>query len=81
MSDANRVTESPASSTADDGETVSPGRREFLKVSTAAGVTLLGGCLTDDDPQASLGADAAFAKFDHFVVLMSENRSYDSLLG
>ena len=81
MSDAAPVVNPPASSIVDDDDAVSPGRREFLKVSTAAGVTLLGGCLSDDDPQSLLGADAAFAKFDHFVVLMSENRSFDSLLG
>jgi hypothetical protein len=28
---------------------VSPGRRDFLKLTAAAGATFLGGCLNDDD--------------------------------
>ena len=43
---------------------------------------MLGGCLNDDDPQQVLGATAvSIAKFDHMVVVMFENRSFDSLLG
>ena len=82
MNDAAPVQSTGTSDTGDDDASLSPSRREFLKVTTAAGVTLLGGCIGDDgDPQASLGDAEAFAKFDHFVVLMSENRSFDSLLG
>ena len=62
-------------------DAVSSGRREFLKFSAAAGATMLGGCLDDDDPQRMLAAAAPFAKFDHLVVVMFENRSFDSLLG
>lgn len=60
---------------------VSPGRREFLKVSAAAGATLLGGCIGDDDEEPALGATTPFSTFDHMVVVMFENRSFDSLLG
>jgi phospholipase C len=65
-------------------DTVSPSRREFLKFSAAAGATLLGGCVGDDDSQSDVDAAdpaASFAKFDHMVVVMFENRSFDSLLG
>ena len=79
MSDDSHLPDPDASG--DDDDTMSPGRREFLKLSTAAGVTLLGGCIGDDDAQSLLGDAAPFAKFEHFVVLMSENRSFDSLLG
>jgi len=73
----------PASSSPDVfSDAVSPGRRDFLKLTAAAGATLLGGCLNDDDPQQELGATAAsIAKFDHVVVVMFENRSFDGLLG
>ena len=73
----------PASSSSDVfSDAVSPGRRDFLKLTAAAGATLLGGCLNDDDPQQELGATAAsIAKFDHMVVVMFENRSFDGLLG
>ena len=73
----------PASSSPDVfSDAVSPGRRDFLKLTAAAGATLLGGCLNDDDPQQELGATAAsIAKFDHMVVVMFENRSFDGLLG
>jgi len=60
-------------------EAVSPGRRDFLKLTAAAGATFLG---DDDSPQALVtGAVSSFAKFDHMVVVMFENRSFDSLLG
>jgi hypothetical protein len=74
----------PASSSSDVfSDAVSPGRRDFLKLTAAAGATFLGGCLNDDDdPQQELGATAAsIAKFDHMVVVMFENRSFDGLLG
>ena len=73
----------PASSSSDVfSDAVSPGRRDFLKLTAAAGATLLGGCLNDDDPPQELGATAAsIAKFDHMVVVMFENRSFDGLLG
>ena len=73
----------PASSSPDVfSDAVSPGRRDFLKLTAAAGATLLGGCLNDDDPPQELGATAAsIAKFDHMVVVMFENRSFDGLLG
>ena len=44
-------------------EAVSPGRRDFLKLTAAAGATFLG---DDDSPQALVtGAVSSFAKFDH----------------
>jgi len=63
-------------------DAVSPGRRDFLKMTAAAGATLLGGCLSDDEsPRQVLGVAAPFSKFDHMVVVMFENRSFDSVLG
>ena len=80
MSEASSDTGARASNDLDDvAEAVSPGRREFLKVSAAAGATLLGGCISDDGAQQL--DDAPLAKFDHMVVVMFENRSFDSLLG
>ena len=62
---------------------ISPARREFLKASAAASAALLTGCLSEsgDAPQATLGVVAPLSKFDHVVVAMFENRSFDSLLG
>src|SRR5690242_14184858 len=62
---------------------ISPARREFLKASAAASAALLTGCLSEngDAPQATLGVVAPPSKFDHVVVAMFENRSFDSLLG
>ena len=71
---------SDGTAASDQPDEVSPGRREFLKVSAAAGATLLGGCISDDE-QTALGARAAFSTFDHLVVVMFENRSFDCLLG
>jgi len=102
MNDSSSKSGADASKQLDDGaECVSSRRREFLKVSGAAGATLLGGRMVqasqhdkgdDHDSgqhrghdgehgQRRLGAKAAFAKFDHMVVVMFENRSFDSLLG
>ncbi len=82
MSDARPPDVQGSNDTGDHSEGISPGRREFLKISTATGITLLGGCIGgDDDPEPTLGAAAPFSPFDHFVVLMAENRSFDSLLG
>jgi phospholipase C len=65
-------------------DTSSQSRRDFLKMSAAAaGSSLLGACLGDDDTspaQTRLG-DEPFSTFDHTVVVMFENRSLDSLLG
>src|SRR5689334_17593016 len=62
---------------------ISPARREFLKASAAASAALLTGCLSEngDAPQATLGVVAPLSKFDHVVVAMFENRSFDSLIG
>jgi phospholipase C len=58
----------------------SPSRRDFLKASAAvAGGSLLGACGGSDDA-AAFGA-APLGNFDHMVVVMFENRSFDSLLG
>jgi phospholipase C len=65
----------------ESSETISPRRREFLKISAAAGATLLGGRLSAGTRDEALGASAPFATFDHMVVVMFENRSFDSLLG
>lgn len=62
---------------------MSPARREFLKASAAASAALLAGCLSEngEEPQTTLGVVAPLSKFDHVVVAMFENRSFDSLLG
>ncbi|MEP7060935.1 MAG: alkaline phosphatase family protein [Betaproteobacteria bacterium] len=67
----------------DDTTGVSPGRREFLAASAAAAAALLGGCLIEnnDEQTSTVGAVAALSKFDHIVVAMFENRSFDSLIG
>jgi hypothetical protein len=44
-------------------DTVSPSRREFLKFSAAAGATLLGGCVGDDDSQSDVDAADPAASF------------------
>jgi phospholipase C len=61
-------------------------RREFLKASAAAvGATLLSSCMSggDSDTTPLPGATEVdpLATFDHLVVLMMENRSFDNLLG
>lgn len=62
---------------------MSPAGREFLKASAAASAALLAGCLSEngEEPQTTLGVVAPLSKFDHVVVAMFENRSFDSLLG
>ena len=60
--------------------TPSPARRDFLKVSAAAGASVLGGCVSDSFEETRFGA-ADVSTFDHLVVVMFENRSFDSLLG
>lgn len=62
---------------------MSAARREFLKASAAASAALLAGCLSEngEEPQTTLGVVAPLSKFDHVVVAMFENRSFDSLLG
>jgi phospholipase C len=62
-------------------------RREFLKAgAAAAGATLLSSCVGGgggDAPLPLLGAPQIdpLSRFDHLVVLMFENRSFDNLLG
>ena len=64
-----------------------PARREFLKAgAAAAGATLLSSCVGGgggDSPLPMLGAPQIdpLSRFDHLVVLMFENRSFDNLLG
>jgi phospholipase C len=62
---------------------VSSARREFLKASAAASAALLAGCLSENGEERSpaLGVVAPLSKFDHIVVAMFENRSFDSLVG
>lgn len=62
---------------------MSAARREFLKASAAASAALLAGCISEngEEPQTTLGVVAPLSKFDHVVVAMFENRSFDSLLG
>lgn len=62
---------------------MSPAGREFLKASAAASAALLAGCISEngEEPQTTLGVVAPLSKFDHVVVAMFENRSFDSLLG
>ena len=62
---------------------MSPARREFLTASAAATAALLAGCLNDNGTATTrrIGNTDALAKFDHLVVVMFENRSFDSLLG
>ncbi|MEO9115408.1 MAG: twin-arginine translocation signal domain-containing protein, partial [Gemmatimonadaceae bacterium] len=60
---------------------ISPGRREFLAASAAATAVLLGGCLSENHDEPMIGAAAPLSKFDHIVVAMFENRSFDSLIG
>ena len=61
----------------------SPSRREFLTTSAAATAALLGACGGDagEETTPGLGSAAALSKFDHVVVAMFENRSFDSLIG
>ena len=56
-------------------------RREFLKTTAAVtGASLLGGCIVDNDNSAA-PATQPVQRFEHFVVVMFENRSLDNLLG
>lgn len=68
----------------DDAPGMAP-RRDFLKASAAAaGATLLSSCVGGGDGTAPFLAGAVddpLARFDHLVVLMFENRSFDNLLG
>ena len=65
-----------------DAHAASRTRRDFLKASAAAvaGGSLLGACGGSDEDGALLGA-GLLGGFDHLVVVMFENRSFDSLLG
>ncbi|HEY1325425.1 MAG TPA: alkaline phosphatase family protein [Casimicrobiaceae bacterium] len=67
----------------DADSAISSTRREFLTASAAATAALLTGCLSEgsSDPRPSLGADDPLSKFDHLVVVMFENRSFDCVLG
>ena len=61
-------------------------RREFLKASAAAaGATLLSSCFggngSEDAPLLGAPEVDALARFDHLVVIMFENRSFDNVLG
>jgi len=61
-----------------------PSRREFLRASAAiAGTTLLNGCIFggEDEMPVLAEAPAFLANIRHLVVVMFENRSFDSLLG
>ncbi|MFT3928547.1 MAG: alkaline phosphatase family protein [Myxococcales bacterium] len=73
----------PTNPSSSDGVT---GRRDFFKASAAASAALVSGCIfpkNDDDTTTPPppGPDTPFKQFDHFVVVMFENRSFDSLLG
>jgi len=60
-------------------------RRDFLKSSAAAaGATLLSSCVGGGDGEsllAGIGGVDPLQRFDHLVVLMYENRSFDNVLG
>ncbi len=61
-------------------------RREFLKAgAAAAGASLLASCVGGGDgaplPNPDEAAVDPLTRFDHLVVLMFENRSFDNLLG
>ncbi len=57
-------------------------RREFIKRASAAAAAAAVGCGDDDGTDRSLGEfEDPLDTFDHVVVLMLENRSFDNLLG
>jgi phospholipase C len=53
-------------------------RRDFLKL---AGGALAGATMAPVSALAQLASPSRLSKIDHFVVLMLENRSFDSMLG